>query len=97
VGCRRGHSPTQAILRCAFADSGFELADGRQARPCKSSYHPLCIRDGLLFSSRRNKSAGLVFPDISIWPTFVCEACTVHAVLGRELMGVDDWKLVCFE
>jgi hypothetical protein len=73
------------------------FSDGRWARPCKSSYHPTCIRAGLPFTSRRRHSAGLVFPDIATWPTFVCEACTVRAVLDRELTGAEDWKLLCFE
>ena len=32
-----------------------------------------------------------------MWPNFICEACTVRAVLLRELTGHDDWKLLCFE
>ena len=86
-----------AIRKCSFADSGFPFSDGRLARPCKSVYHPLCIRAGLPFSSRRKNSGGLTFPDVVVWPTFVCEACTVRAVLDRELTGADDWKLMCFE
>jgi hypothetical protein len=38
-----------------------------------------------------------VFPDILVWPSFVCEACTVRSVLDRELVGADDWRLMCFE
>jgi hypothetical protein len=97
VGCHHGHSLNQTTLRCSFADSGFEFSDGRRARPCKTAYHPSCIRAGLPFTSRRKNSGGLVFPDISVWPSFVCEACTVRSVLDRELVGADDWKLMCFE
>ena len=97
MGCRRGCSPTQAVIRCSFATSGFVFSNGGAARPCKSSYHPQCIRAGLPFTSRRRHSGGLVFPKISTWPTFVCEACTVRAVLDRELTAPDDWKLLCFE
>jgi hypothetical protein len=86
-----------AILKCSFVDSGFPFSDGRPARSCKSVYHPLCIRAGLPFSSRRKNSGGLTFPDVVVWPTFVCEACTVRAILDRELTGADDWKLMCFE
>jgi hypothetical protein len=31
------------------------------------------------------------------WPNFMCEACTVRAMLDRELTGPNDWKLLCFE
>ena len=97
MGCRRGCSPTQAVIRCSFATSGFVFSNGGAARPCKSSYHPQCIRAGLPFTSCRRHSGGLVFPKISTWPTFVREACTVRAVLDRELTAPDDWKLLCFE
>jgi hypothetical protein len=96
VGCCRGHSLKTVIL-CSFADSGFVFSDCRRARPCKSSYHSTCIRAGVPFTSRRRNSGSLVLPDISVWPTFVCKACTVRAVLNRELTGPEDWKLLCFE
>jgi hypothetical protein len=49
------------------------------------------------FTSRRRDSEDLVFPKISMWPTFVCEACTVRGVSDRELTGPEDRKLLCFE
>ena len=97
MGCHLGYSPKKAILRCNFAESGFAFSNGQVARPCKSSYHPTCLRAGVPFTSRRRNSGGLVFPKISTWPVFVCEACTVRAVVDRELTGADDWKLLCFE
>ena len=32
-----------------------------------------------------------------IWPNFICEACTVRAVLKRELHGKHDVNLLCYE
>jgi hypothetical protein len=52
---------------------------------------------GAPFTTRRKADAGLSFPTVSEWPNFICEACTVRAVLDRELRGVNDWKLLCFE
>jgi len=34
---------------------------------------------------------------VHTWPIFICEACTVRAVLGRELHGIRDWQLLCLE
>jgi hypothetical protein len=49
------------------------------------------------FSSRRKNDEGLCFPKLRTWPNFICEACTVRAVIDRELTGLNDWKLMCFE
>jgi len=38
------------------------------------------------FRTRLAKDKGLSFPKVTIVPNFVCEACTVRAVLRRELM-----------
>ena len=40
---------------------------------------------------------GLSFPQVRHWGTFVCEACTVQAILGRELHRQGDWRLLCLE
>ena len=41
--------------------------------------------------------AGLCLPPVRHLPKFICECCTVRAVLDRELTGVEDWKLLCYE
>jgi hypothetical protein len=38
-----------------------------------------------------------MFPRVKTWPNFICEACTVRAMVDRELTGPFDWKLLCFE
>ena len=68
-----------------------------RARPCGTSYHSRCIKAGFPFSSRRSNNQGLSFPKVSIWPNFICEACTVRAVLQRELHGRFDNYLMCLE
>jgi hypothetical protein len=80
-----------------FSSTGFPFSDSVPARPCHTSYHPQCIRVGVPFTTRRDKGAGLVFPDVRDWPHFICEACTVRSVLDRELHGARDWQLMCFE
>ena len=65
--------------------------------PCGTRYHPHCIRVGPPFTTRLRNQQGLVFPRVKHWGTFVCELCTVRAVLGRELRGREDWKLLAFE
>lgn len=84
------------MIRCAFVDRGFEQG-GKRFQPCKTVYHPSCISAGAPFTTRRKDGLGLSFPSVKDWPTFVCEACTVRAVLGRELTGANDWKLLCLE
>ena len=45
-----------------------------------------CYRVGIPFKTRLAKDGGLVIPPgIHDWPHFICEACTVRSVLGREL------------
>jgi hypothetical protein len=36
-------------------------------------------------------------PMIRHLPKFICECCTVRAVVNRELSGAEDWKLLCYE
>jgi hypothetical protein len=52
-----------------------------------------CVSVGAPFTSRRKGGAGLSFPKVTDWPNFVCEACTVREVLGRELTGPNDIHL----
>ena len=85
------------MLRCQFRLSGFRFHDGTKCLPCEASYHIQCFRVGQPFSSRRKSAAGLVFPPVRHLPKFICECCTVRAVLDRELTGSEDWKLLCYE
>ena len=97
AGCRLGISLSKGTLICTFSFSGFPFRSGHRAVPCRTIYHPQCIRIGDPFRTRRRHQAGLSFPSIKIWPNFICEACTVRAVLDRELTGEHDKVLLCLE
>ena len=43
------------------------------------------MRVGPPFTTRLRHMEGLAFPPVHEWSHFVCEACTVRAILGREL------------
>ena len=77
---------------CTFARKGFD-----EFKPCSAVYHTKCFSVGAPFSTRRKGNAGLSFPSICDWPNFVCEACTVRSVLGRELKGTNDGHLMMLE
>jgi len=80
-------------VECVFAKAGF---DGY--KPCKTIYHTQCIRVGTPFISRRDHQQGLHFPNnIQEWPNFICEACAVRQVIGRELHGPQDIGLLALE
>lgn len=49
------------------------------------------------FTSRLAKGAGLSFPRVKHWGTFICELCTVRSVLGRELRLPTDVDLLMLE
>jgi hypothetical protein len=73
-------------LRCRFYKTGFTLRD-LQLRACHTRYHVKCVCAGLPFTTRLRKHSGLKFPaQIRDWPHFICEACTVRSVTGRELV-----------
>jgi hypothetical protein len=74
------------------------MAD-RLFRPCYTRYHPACLCIGLPFQSRLPGAKGLRFPTrTELWGQFVCEACTVRAVLFRELHCVaEDVVLLMLE
>lgn len=65
--------------------------------PCHTSYHAECIRVGLPFTTRLKKGAGLCFPKVRHWGTFVCELCTVRDVVRRELHCATDISLLRLE
>ena len=97
AGCRLPLSTTEGHLTCVFSRGGFRFHSGRWARPCQAQYHPGCIRAGPPFATRRSANQGLAFPLVSTWGTFVCEWCTVRAVLDRELRFKTDQTLLCLE
>jgi hypothetical protein len=83
---------------CHFCDTSFTL-DGRPFHPCFTRYHPVCLCIGLPFQSRLQGSKGLRCPPrTEVWRQFVCEACTVRAVLFRELSrNAEDIVLLMLE
>ncbi len=58
---------------------------------------PVAIRVGAPCTTRRDKGAGLVCPDVRNRPHLICEACTVRSILDHELYGSRDWQMMCFE
>lgn len=93
ASCLLSISPSEVSLQCHFHTHSFPLED-YQALPCGTAYHTACFRAGLPFTSRRRAGAGLTLPKLKYWPCFVCELCTVRAVLGRELGHPGDrWLL----
>lgn len=83
-------------MQCSFAHSGFNTG-GLALRPCGTAYHTGCIVVAAPFASRRRNQAGLTFPKVRHWGPFICEACTVRSVLGRELTGATDGHLLALE
>lgn len=96
AGCDSTLTPGPGRLLCHFATSGFFFSSGAHARPCGIGYHPTCFRAGAPFTSRGGP-AGLTFPSITTWPTFICECCTVRAILDRELLTPRDTVLMLLE
>jgi len=85
VGCSGLLPRSEDQHRCIFAMTGFEQ-EGVTFQPCGTTYHLGCIVAGDPFRTRLPKDKGLSFPKVSIMPNFICEACTVRAMLGRELV-----------
>ena len=68
--------------------------DGKTFKACHYGYHPRCLRAGPPFTTRLKGRSGLSFPNVEIWPNFVCELCTVRAQVSRELgQPGDKWLL----
>lgn len=88
-------------LTCAFAEKHFPLPTPVPSRsvPCHTSYHLKCFRAGVPFRTRLPKDGGLCLPaNLTVLPNFICECCTVRAVLGRELNhGPEDTALLMLE
>jgi hypothetical protein len=85
AGCQQPLNLQQAQFCCRFCDSGFRT-DAAWMRPCLTCYHPDCIRLGLPFTTRLPKHGGMDCPhDLAALTHYICEACLVRSVLGREL------------
>jgi len=97
VGCSFPITRTEGQHQCRFARTGFDQ-DGVIFLPCGTTYHPRCIVVGEPFNTRLGAQKGLSFPPVEITPNFICEACTVRAMLGRELIkGSRDTALLMLE
>jgi len=84
VGCSGALRKGDEQHLCCFATLGFEQ-DGKTFAACGTAYHLGCVVVGEPFRSRLPNGKGLSFPKVAICPNFVCELCTVRAVVGREL------------
>jgi hypothetical protein len=85
VGCEGYITPVDHSHVGLFREIGYEL-DVTSLSPCGNQYHPGCIKVGKPFKTRLVRATlGLQYPpDMTRFP-IICEACTVRAVLGREL------------
>lgn len=92
AGCK-GRLDSSKALECCFAIRPFDNPQDPHSSPlraCGVAYHPDCISVGEPFRSRHSDGRGLKYPDAAALPGFVCEACTVRAMLGRELALTDN-------
>jgi hypothetical protein len=85
AGCQLPILRREYRFTCCFSTRGFKFTNNTQAIPCHTKYHLRCIRAGPPFRTRLRNGAGLSMPPIRDLPNFICEACTVRAVLDREL------------
>jgi len=99
AGCCLPLERRQARISCAFRHRGFPFEDASRARPCGTRYHYGCVQLGVPFSTRLKAQAGLCFSGkIRLLASFICEACTVRAVLQRELrLNGKDLALLALE
>ena len=97
AGCSQPVWSGPTDLVCQFALRGFTQAAGQQLMPCHVAYHSRCLRAGAPFTCRRRDRSGLTWPKIRFWPIFICECCTVRAVVGRELGATGDLDLLRYE
>jgi hypothetical protein len=98
MGCKGYITPGSISNFCFFREIGYGL-DGTFFTPCENQYHPECIKVGKPFKTRLVRSTlGLQYhPAMAHFP-FICEACSVRAVLGRELTWTSgDIKLLMLE
>ena len=52
---------------------------------------------GFPFRTKQINNKGLTFPSVTEWPNFICEGCTVRAVVNRELHSREDYVLMVLE
>jgi hypothetical protein len=85
VGCEGYITPGDQSHFCLFRKIGYEL-DGASLSRCGNQYHPECIKVEKPFKTRLVRATlGLQYPPVMARFPFICESCTVRAVLGREL------------
>jgi hypothetical protein len=88
VGCEGCIPPGNVSHFCIFRKVGYEI-DGTLFMPCESQYHPECIKVAKPFKTRLVRATlGIQYPPAMTHVTFICEACTVRVVLGRELTSM---------
>jgi hypothetical protein len=84
VACEGYITPGDISQFCLFREIGYQL-DGNFFTPCENQYRPECIKVVKPFKTRLVRATGLQYPPAMTRFPFICEACTVIAVLGREL------------
>jgi hypothetical protein len=98
VGCEGYITPGDHSHFCLFREIGYEL-DGTFFTPCENQYHPECIKVGKPFNTRLVRATlGLQYrPAMNRFP-FICEACIVRVLLGRDLTWTSgDMQLLVLE
>jgi hypothetical protein len=98
LGCEGYITPGDQSHFCLFRKVGYAW-DGDYFSPCGNQYHPECIKVGKPFKTRLVRATlGLQYPLAMTHFTFICESCTVRAILGRELTWTsDDIQLLTIE
>jgi hypothetical protein len=98
VGCEECIFPSEKSHTCLFYKCGFTL-DHTCFTPCGNRHHPKCITAWNPFWIHLVRTTvSLQYPRTMTRFTFSCEACTVHAVLGRGLAWIpDDLQLLMLE
>ena len=98
TGCLQRIHPKDKVVACRFRTKGFTLPSGVSCRPCVVQYHTGCVQVGEPFRTRLRDRKGLYLPTLPDFPGFICELCTVRAILGREIRyNVHDSALLAFE
>jgi hypothetical protein len=83
VGCEGYITPGDHSHFCLFIEIRYEL-DGTFFTPFWNQYHPECIKVGKSFKTRLVRATlGLQYPPEMTRFPFICEACTIRAILGR--------------
>lgn len=96
VCCFQSLSQSKFLLCCAFTLSGLYLPNVSFLHPCGNSHHEPCIQVGAPLTAMLSKGAGLCFPKVHHWVTFI-EICTVWSVVNHELHCVPNISLMMLE